>query len=176
MVKIMEMIKKLNVLNDLILRDAIKEMDKGEKKYLLEITSKYTIDDNGEVKTNANGVDIQVIKNYLNKYCIVDSAVFDSVSNNEFKKVLKIALTECFKLKVARVDKTSELNSYTIEIANNSILAFTKSLLKAFLNHNYMTIVEIDGNYRIIDIDKFREIKMQAHKQMWEKIKIDCGL
>lgn len=169
----MEKSKKIsNVLNQIILVDELKTMDKMEKKVLIESISKYTIDrTSGEVKPNMNGLDIQIIKNFLSMYCVFDSKIFDSVSNNEFKKVVRIALTECFKLKVKRIDKTSNLNSYQIDIATNSILAFTKALLKAFIDNNYMTIVEIDGNYRLINIDEFNQIKLEAHRKMWNDLK-----
>lgn len=174
----MEQIKKVNnnILGNVILSDSIKEMSKGEKGVILESVNKYTIDKaSGEVKPLTNTLDITLIKNFLMAYCIFDSKVFD-ISNNDFKKAIKVAMAECFKLKLKRVDNTSELKSYQSEIANNSILAFTKALLKAFMNMNNLTIVNIEGAYRLIDIAKFNQIKLEAHKAMWEKIKIDCEL
>ena len=174
----MEQIKKINsnILGSVILTDSIKEMTKVEKSVILESVNKYTIDNNsGEVKPLTNSLDITLIKNFLIAYCVFDSKIFD-ISNNDFKKAIKVAMTECFKMKLKRVDNTSELQSYQSEIANNSIVSFTRALLKAFINMNNLTIVCIEGNYRLIDIEKFNAIKMEANKQMWAKIKLDCEL
>ena len=174
----MEQIKKVNnnILGNVILTDSIKEMSKDEKRVILESVNKYTIDNaSGEVKPLTNAIDITLIKNFLMAFCVFDSKVFD-ISNNDFKKAIKVAMSECFKLKLKRVDNTSELKSYQSEIANNSIVSFTRALLKAFINMNNLTIVEIDSNYRLMEIGKFNLIKLEAHKQMWEKIKLDCEL
>lgn len=173
----MEKKTNTNILNEVILGEEIKALSKEEKGVVLDLANKYVIDKaSGEVRPMTNGLDIQLVKNFLSKYCIFDSKVFEVISNNDFKKAIKVAMTECFKLKLKRVDKTSELNSYTSELANTSILAFTKALLKAFMNMFDLSIVKIDGAYRLIDTAKFNMIKLEAHKQMWEKIKLDCEL
>lgn len=170
----MEQKKKINVLNELVVSETIKSLDKGEKMYLIDLISKSRLNDNNELITLVNGEDTKTIKAYMNKYVAID--IVNDISNNEFKKLIQLAQNECFKMKVKRVDKTSELNSYQVEIANNSILQFTKALTKAILMQNKLTLVEIGGNYRAISIDKFNQIKLEAHKQMWEKIKLDCEL
>lgn len=173
----MEKSKKVNILNQVVMSDIIKEIDAGERKALAGILSNgLTLKDDGSLHIALTANHIDIIKNFLMVATIIDGNALASVSNNEFKKVINIALTECFKLKTKQRDKTNGLNSFIIELANVGLVAFTKAFVKALCYSNALAIVEYDGNIRLVSIDTFNKVKMEAHQKMWADIKAQIGL
>ena len=162
---------------DLLLVDNLQDFVKESNAFLKEfVKSNISISDDGLIKVATNANDIETFKSMVNGCTMIDLKLLDETSNKCFRRVLNATFCELFKTRAVAFDKTSELNSYKVELSISNLKTFLKTFIRHFMLLLNLNLVEYNNKVVLVDEKTYYNIKLENNYKMWHQIRKDIGL